>query len=386
MTHPLPEPLASQPHVFGWLCGPLPEDVLRSLERLATADDVQHLAIMPDVHLAGEVCIGTVLATAQTIYPAAVGSDIGCGMAAIAFDTDAELLCDEQSAARLLAGLYASVPTNKHSSRAAVDVSALPDPQRLSDWSLAKHAQRDGRVQLGTLGRGNHFVEFQADTAGQLWLMIHSGSRGMGQRISRLHVQRSRQENPSSLQSLAADSPEGRAYLNDVQWAIAYATENRLAMMRAAEDLLWRLFRRRSVPETFIHSDHNHVRCEEHGGKTRWVHRKGALPATADQMGLIPGSMGTRSFHVAGRGCSRSLCSSSHGAGRQMSRQQAVRSVKLRQFEHEMHGIWYDHRRAAALRDEAPSAYKDIGQVMRAQRGLTRIVRELRPVLCYKGT
>jgi tRNA-splicing ligase RtcB (3'-phosphate/5'-hydroxy nucleic acid ligase) len=385
MTHPLPEALASHPQVSGWLCEPLPEDVGQSLLRLSEAEDVRQLAIMPDVHLAADVCIGTALATTETIYPSAVGSDIGCGMAAIGFAAGAELLSDEQAAANVLAGLYETVPANKHRTAGAVDVSELPDPTALSESSLTKKALRTGRVQLGTLGRGNHFVELQSDTEGRLWLMVHSGSRGMGQQISRFHLEHVRPDEQSRLPCFDADSREGQAYLNDVAWAVAYAAQNRMAMVRAVEALMQRQFGVAADWETLIHSDHNHVRSEEYDGKKLWVHRKGALPAAAGQAGIIPGSMGSSSFHVAGRGCIAALCSSSHGAGRSMSRRQAARTVRLRDLERQMRGVWFDRRQAEALRDEAPSAYKDIGRVMQAQKELTRIVRPVRPLLCYKG-
>jgi tRNA-splicing ligase RtcB (3'-phosphate/5'-hydroxy nucleic acid ligase) len=385
MTYLLPEALASRPHVGGWLSEPLPEDVQQSLLRLSAAEDVRQLAVMPDVHLAADVCIGTAVATREVIYPSAVGSDIGCGMAAIAFAAGADVLSDEQAAASIVAGLYEMVPANKHPTAGTIDVAELPDPTALSDSSLTKNAMRTGRVQLGTLGRGNHFVELQCDTQDRLWLMVHSGSRGMGQQISRFHLPHARPDEHSRLPCFDAGSQEGRAYLNDVAWASSYAAQNRLAMVRAVEGLMQRQFGIVADWETLIHSDHNHVRSEEHCGMQLWVHRKGALPAAAEQAGVIPGSMGSSSFHVAGRGCVASLCSSSHGAGRSMTRRQAARTVKLRDLERQMRGVWFDRRRAQTLRDEAPSAYKDITRVMQAQKELTRIVRKLRPLLCYKG-
>jgi len=170
-----------------------------------------------------------------------------------------------------------------------------------------------------------------------------------------------------------------------VGWAIAYAEQNRLAMLRATEQLLSQLFGVALSWESLIHSNHNHVRRENHFGEELWVHRKGALPAADGVAGVIPGSMGSPSFHVTGRGCAGALASSSHGAGRAMSRADACRAISVRQLEREMRGVWFDARQVRHLCDEAPSAYKDVLSVMRAQRDLTRIERQLTPLLSYKG-
>jgi tRNA-splicing ligase RtcB (3'-phosphate/5'-hydroxy nucleic acid ligase) len=376
------------PKICRWLSEPLPQDVANSIARLAEADDVRHLAIMPDIHLAKEVCVGVALATKSLIYPAAVGSDIGCGMIAVRFDCPADLLADERTAARILAGLYGRVPAMRHP-RATMPL-VLPQVLQelpLSHPKLEKLKSRDGRVQLGTLGRGNHFLEFQQDAEGSLWLMIHSGSRGMGQAITTHHMElgKARQRN-GQLLALSAGSPEGAAYLADVSWAEQYANHNRLTMMAAVADLLDALFNASIDHASLIHANHNHVRRENHFGEEVWVHRKGALSAQSEESGIIPGSMGTASFHVTGRGCEEALCSSSHGAGRAMGRTEAMKSIGSKQLLREMDGVWFDHRQANRLRDEAPSAYKDIHHVMRAQRELTRIVRELQPVLNYKAS
>src|SRR5262249_13575563 len=169
--------------------GPLPHDVSLSLERLARTEDVHQVAVMPDVHLSGDICTGTVVATKRLLYPAAVGNDIGCGMIALRFPCEAAILAEEQPAARLLAGLYRTVPTIRPS-RFTV-FWKLPEVLAnapLTQPALEKHKDRDGRVEFATLGRGNHFIEFQADEQGQLWLMIHSGSRAMGQAITEYHL------------------------------------------------------------------------------------------------------------------------------------------------------------------------------------------------------
>lgn len=368
-----------------WLTEPLPKDVAQSIERLAEADDVRHVAVMPDVHLSGDVCVGLAVATRRLIYPAAVGGDIGCGMAAIACDASADQL-DETAASKLLKALRHRVPAMRHSRATMPELPASLAERPLSHSRLAKLVPRDGRVQFATLGRGNHFLEFQADQEGGLWIMLHSGSRAMGQGITAHHTAIAEQQSRRrKLPWLDAESPEGQAYLADAAWAVAYADASRLAMLCAVEQLLNEHLRSGLKRDTLIHANHNHVRRESHLGEVLWVHRKGALPAAEGQPGVIPGSMGTASYHVTGRGCEGSLSSSSHGAGRAMSRGEAAQSISPRQLAREMRGVWFDAGMSRHLCDEAPSAYKDIGAVMRAQRELTRIDRQLRPLLCYKG-
>jgi len=363
----------------------MPKEVRQAVDRLRRAEDVQHIALMPDVHLAGTVCIGTVLATNRVIYPQAVGADIGCGIAAVGFDCEASVLADERTARAVLTGLHEVVPVMRHRSRStARPLPAALAEMQLSHPRLVSTAQHEGLIELGTLGRGNHFLELQADDDDRLWLMVHSGSRAMGQIITEWHM-KSAKKTGGGLFYLEADSPEGKAYLGDVAWARAYADTNRRLIIDAVGQVLAKVLRARTVEDSLIHGDHNHVQQEEHFGVRLWIHRKGANPAAEGQPGIIPGSMGTRSLHVAGRGCSLSLCSSSHGAGRVMTRQEARQTIPVKRLMQELEGVWFDERVAASLREEAPSAYKDIDAVMRAQKELVRVVRRLRPVLCYKG-
>lgn len=365
-----------------WLPEPMTPEATQSIERLRRLEDVCHVAVMPDVHLARDVCVGTVVATSRLVYPAAVGGDIGCGMLTLAFDAEAGVIDNERAAARLLASLRVAVPSNKHRGR-----RTLPESLRrlsLSHHRLERLAEREGRVQLGTLGRGNHFLEFQADGEGRLWVMIHSGSRAVGQAITEHHL-RQGEGAYSGLKYLDGDTDLGQAYLLDHEWARAYAAENRLAMLDAVLELMRILFRVDGDWESLVHGDHNHVRRETHEGRTLLVHRKGAQSARAGEPGMIPGSMGTTSYYTVGRGCPASLASCSHGAGRQLTRTAARQQVSVKQFAREIGRLWCDRRLASLLRDEAPSAYKDIRKVMRAQRELTRIERQLRPVLTYKG-
>lgn len=373
---------ASLAPLRAWLAEPLSTEVAQSVDRLRAAEGVKHVALMPDLHLASDVCVGAVLATERLVFPQAVGGDIGCGMAALAFDLEADAIDNEQAAGRLLAGLYAGVPSiRRHRAEPLPEVLAA---NSLSDERLAKLAQRDGAVQLGTLGRGNHFLELQSDAAGQLWALVHSGSRAMGQAIAAHHLARGPAKR-NGLVALDVDLEPGQAYLGDAQWASQYAAESRLQMLRAVEELLVQLCGAPADWNSLIQSDHNHVRAEAHDGRLLFVHRKGAQSARANEPGVVPGSMGAPTFHTLGRGCAESLASCSHGAGRRLSRTEARRAVSGKEFARQVGKLWYDHRRAARLRDEAPAAYKDIRSVMRAQQELAKVVRELGPLLSYKG-
>lgn len=369
-----------------WLTEPMPKAVAQAIERLSRIDDVQRIAVMPDVHLSHQVCVGVALATQSLIYPDAVGKDIGCGMAAIAFESDIGLLRDVRRAAEMFKLLRKAVPIHRHANRdLAVERAAELDPAQLTAELLAKIAQRDGAVQLGTLGRGNHFLEFQEDDEGRLWLMVHSGSRAMGQAISDWHLGLARQ-GALGLRYLDAATDAGQQYLRDMDWARRYARLSRQIMIQSASEVARKALGAQAIADSYFDADHNHVRLETHQDQVLWVHRKGAASARGNELGIIPGSMGTESYHVEGRGAEESLCSSSHGAGRAMSRHEARQLVTLAQLRRETQDVWIDPRAAPALREEAPATYKDIRAVMRAQRDLTRIVRVLRPLLSCKGT
>lgn len=206
----------------------------------------------------------------------------------------------------------------------------------------------------------------------------------MGQAIRALHEQHGHR-NRVGLRVLDASSAEGAAYLSDVQWALSYAERSRWRMATVASEVVREVLGADMDPGTKLECHHNFVRREEHGGLALWAHRKGAISARLDEPGIIPGSMGSASFQVLGRGNADALCSSSHGAGRCMSRTQARRLVSPDRVRRSMEGVWFDHRRTRRLLDEAPDAYKDIGAVMKAQRALTRPHRRLRPVLSFKG-
>jgi tRNA-splicing ligase RtcB len=214
--------------------------------------------------------------------------------------------------------------------------------------------------------------------------MVHSGSRGIGP-VIRDHHLRLAQQARSGLRFLDAESAEGQDYLNDMQWAVAYADANRQALIDAASAIVRQILGGSPLADSVIFCHHNHVVSEEIGDRRLWLHRKGAISAKDGEPGIIPGSMGSPSYHVKGRGCEAALVSSSHGAGRTMSRFEARRTISVPALMTQMNRVWFDQRRAERLIDEAPSAYKDITKVMKAQRTLTKVVRKLTPILSYKG-
>jgi tRNA-splicing ligase RtcB len=367
-----------------WLIEPLEPAVAQAILRLRRAPDVRHVAVMPDVHLANDVCVGTVFSTSRLIYPQAVGGDIGCGMLALRLNAPADLLKNPARAGKILAGLGHAVPPIRRHRR---DTLSQPDSIQnaaLSHRHLDAIRREEGALQFGTLGGGNHFIELQSDEQDQLWLMIHSGSRAMGQAI-RAHHLAGAEPAGSGLKALDASAISGQAYLHDLAWARQFAAANRLAMAEQVVKTLAQICAVYPEWDSLVAIDHNHVVREAHGAQSLWVHRKGAMPAGAGVAGILPGSMASQSFHVEGRGCANALDSSAHGAGRAMSREAARRSISCREVHQQMDGVWYDYRMDDALREEAPAAYKKIAAVLRAQRELVRVIRVLRPLLSYKA-
>jgi tRNA-splicing ligase RtcB len=367
-----------------WLAAPMNHDVSEVIERLRRAPDVRQIAVMPDVHLATDVCIGVVVATSRLIYPQAVGGDIGCGMLAVGFDVEATALADPRIAGRVLAGLGRAVPARRRNRRAAITPLSDVATATLSHPGLEAMRRNEGLTEFATLGSGNHFIELQSDEDGRLWLMVHSGSRGIGPAIRDHHLGRS-EDIGGGFRALDATSDQGAKYLGDAAWARRFADASRRAMAVEVGAVVETTLGSRLCWETAITTDHNHVSLERHGEREFWVHRKGAMPARLGQAGVVPGSMGSPSFHVEGRGHEAALCSSAHGAGRALSRTAARAKVTEREFLRQMEGVWFDFRLSEKLRDEAPAAYKDIKAVLRAQRDLVRVTRVLRPLLNYKG-
>ena len=317
--------------LYAWLINPLDGEVHNAIERLRRAPDVQHVAVMPDVHLAGDVCIGVAIGTRHLIYPQAVGGDIGCGVLGVPFDVSADRLAEPATAGRILAKLASAVPARRWNRKLTMEPPHDVASDTLSDPRLDAVWRKQGTLELATLGSGNHFAELQVDGEDRLWLMVHSGSRAMGPAIRDFHLERAEVAGSSGLRALDANSVQGRAYLHDMAWARRYAAANRQQIAMNIGTILAATISATLQWDLAITTDHNHVESEPHSGSAFWVHRKGAMAAAHEQQGALPGSMGTASFHVQGRGCSQALCSSAHGAGRLMSRTAARRSVTTRE-------------------------------------------------------
>lgn len=381
----------NDPRVSLFVTDPLPDDVKQSVERTCRLNDVVRIAVMPDVHLAGEFCVGCVVATRNTIYPHAVGGDIGCGVAAVPLDsTHGTVDIDSGRAVSILRGLKEDIPIMSRVTplRApnldGVLDEVLDDPLSRSD--LDRLRRKDAPRQLGTLGRGNHFLELQrSDHDDRLWLCVHTGSRGIGPAIRDTYA-------PGGRDGLPANSTRGRAYLHDLGWARRFADKNRMAILALASNVIGDVLDVRPAFDECISSDHNHVDEErlaltdEGTPESAWIHRKGAVDVPVGNVVIVPGSAGSATFHVEGRGSNEGLSSSAHGAGRRLARAAARKEIRRRDVERAMRDVWFDRSRADALREEAPSAYKDIDRVMRAQRKLVRVIRKLRPVLNFKGS
>jgi len=348
-----------------------------------------HVALMPDAHLGKGAVVGSVIPTRGAVIPSAVGVDIGCGMAARRLD----LHPSELDTNRLLAWLRAirsAVPAGLGKWHRAPTPAAEawfddnPPPPTLDGVSKAKE-------QLGTLGSGNHFLELAADADDRVWILLHSGSRGAGNKLATLHTRVAIRvcKHPLPGRELAwleEGTPELDEYLRDLRWSQRYALRNRSMMLDATDDAVRDVIGR-DVEATFeVNCHHNYTELEGHGGRKLWITRKGAIRAGDDDWGLIPSAMGGRSFVVRGLGNPLSYESCSHGAGRAMSRTQARKTLSVDAFAAAMGTAAWQRDDAARLLDEAPGAYKPIDVVMRDQEDLIEVVHELRAIANYKGT
>jgi RNA-splicing ligase RtcB len=351
---------------------------------------VGHIALMPDAHLGMGATIGSVIPTESAVIPSAVGVDIGCGMAARRLDLRQEHLPDGlQGWVDLMRTFVPAGLGNWHqqgSDDALAWLAANPPPP-----TLRKADRAAG--QLGTLGSGNHFVELAVDEDGWVWVLLHSGSRGGGNQLATLHTKTARRlheglgtqlEDPE-LAWLQQGTQEFDDYIRDLGWAQAYARENRRQLLGASHAALEKALGRELVATDEVNCHHNYTELEQHGGRWLWITRKGAIHAGVGARGLIPGSMGQRSYLVAGLGNEASYASSSHGAGRRMSRTQARKTLSVEAFERQMAGRAWQASDVQALLDEAPEAYKPIDVVMRDQADLVRIEHEFNALANYKG-
>ena len=362
-----------------------------------------HLAAMPDVHWGMGATIGSVIATRKVIIPAAVGVDIGCGMMAVRTTVKAEHLPDDLHPIRTCIenavphgrtdnggkgdrGSWHDVPERCASAWGALEEEfkrVLEDQPKLANARTAEH--------LGTLGTGNHFIELCLDEAWQVWVMLHSGSRGIGNKIGTLYVELAKKDMEryhitlpdADLAYLPEGTPHFEQYMRAVSWAQQFARTNRQLMMDAVLLALGRFFPYLGIDEVAVNCHHNYVNTEKHFGEKVLVTRKGAVRAQIGDLGIIPGSMGAKSFIVRGKGNPESFCSCSHGAGRAMSRNQAKKRFTLDDHAKATEGV--ECRKDEGVLDETPAAYKDIDAVMEAQSDLVEIVHTLKQVVCVKG-
>jgi tRNA-splicing ligase RtcB len=359
-----------------------------------------HVAAMPDVHAGIGATVGSVIPTRGAIIPAAVGVDIGCGMNALRLSLTAEQLPD--SLRTLRRGIEEAIPVgfDMHDSDPVLRSTITPLARGL-EAIVKKHPaiermqkQRSFAVwvrQLGTLGGGNHFIELCLDEAGAVWVMLHSGSRGIGNAIGRYFISLAKKDMEDHLGQLPhkdlAYFEEGARHFDDyveaVYWAQEYAMTNRREMMRLILDALRAVLPPFEITKEAINCHHNYVALEDHFGSHLYVTRKGAIRAGEGELGIIPGSMGARSFIVLGKGNPAAFCSCSHGAGRRMSRTEAKRRFNAADLKAQTEGV--ECRKDKGVVDEIPGAYKDIDQVMADQSDLVKVVHTLKQVLCVKG-
>ena len=364
--------------VLAWSTALRP-DTAKQLTRLAEQPwVVHHVAAMPDAHLSEGVAVGSVFATRDVVVPGALGTDLGCGVSAVRFETAPRF--DRRVLEALLDAWTARIPVgDDEHRRPLVDVPRMLFEAPLSTNELERTRTRLLPRHLGTLGGGNHFVELDRAHDGTTWLLVHTGSRGLGGAIGHHH---GRIAGP--LGALSLDAPDGRAFWSDLSWALDFAKANRDAIMAqalaAARDVLG------VEPDDGSRLDlhHNFAQREEHFGEPCIVHRKGAIHAPEGRLALIPGSMGTASYVVLGRGHASAFSSASHGAGRVMTRREARARISRHHLERQLRGVVFDESRPHLV-EEAPTAYRDVMEVLEDEVDLVEPVLRLEPLVVLKG-
>jgi tRNA-splicing ligase RtcB len=362
-----------------------------------------HIAAMPDVHSGIGATVGSVIATKQAVIPAAVGVDIGCGMNAVRLTSSANHLPDNLRSLR--GAIEAAVPVGfeQHQASKVRGSAHERTARQLSDrldvivgkhpaiMKMQRQFARTWICQLGTLGGGNHFIELCLDQEQRLWVMLHSGSRGLGNVLGRYFIAAARKDMQRhkvhlpdrDLAYFSQGSGLFDDYVEAVQWGQDYAWLNRREMMRLILEALRRALPPFQTDGEAINCHHNYVAQEQHFGENLLVTRKGAISARAGELGIIPGSMGAKSYIVRGLGGADSFYSCSHGAGRRMSRTEAKRRFNRRDLEEQTAGV--ECRKDGGVIDEIPGAYKDIDEVMTNQSDLVEVVHTLKQVVCIKG-
>ena len=378
--------------------GEIEDTTLRQIEMVSRMPFVfRHVAVMPDCHLGKGATVGSVIPTVGAIIPAAVGVDIGCGMVAVKTSLKRDDLPEDLSDIR--EGIERRIPlaaggVNRSLTEGAAARVALIERETGDRLLFYDRVKRDWREQLGTLGSGNHFIEVVLDETGDVWAFLHSGSRGIGARVAEHHIGIAKSE----MSEAGVDLPdpdlafltEGTStfddYIADLYWCQDYALQNRAEMMeRVLTELSYTVHgddRGIERVETVM-CHHNFTARETHFGEDVWVSRKGAIEASDGQPGLIPGSMGTRSYCVRGLGDPESFRTAPHGAGRRFSRGEARRRFTMEDYDRSMQGI--EARRSPEFLDELPEAYKDIDEVMEHSRDLVRVTAEFTQIVNVKG-
>lgn len=373
------------------------EQQLRKLSELPFI--YKHVAVMPDVHAGKGSTIGTVIATQGAILPAAVGVDIGCGMAAMKLPFKIDFIKDLP---KLRHSIERSIPTGRYTNNTVKDellkkFLALGQMSELASQKLENRIIQNAIKSIGTLGGGNHFIEICQDQNNDAWIMLHSGSRNIGKTLADLHINKAKDimkqyfiSTPDpDLAYLAQNTKEFDAYLQDLMFAQNFALINREEMIdRTLREVLYHvgmLDQYLTLKETLfrVSCHHNYTNIENHFGKNVYITRKGAVSAKEGEWGIVPGSMGTKSYIVKGLGNSESFCSCSHGAGRRMSRTKAREQYTIEDLKQQTDGV--ECRKDSSIIDELPSAYKSIDVVMDNQKDLVQPVYELKQVLCIKG-
>jgi tRNA-splicing ligase RtcB len=390
--------------VLSWVTHEMSADeynMLRNVSRLPCL--YKHVALMPDAHLGIGSMVGSVIATNDAVIPATVGVDIGCGMMAVKTPFKSGIL--EGKMAEFRHEIERAIPVGFNEYKEAVDEST--EWEGWAEFGELHRGVQDRKNkamrQLGTLGGGNHFIEVCLDTETRVWLMLHSGSRNIGNEVATRHIATAKTLHDlntlpdPALAYFVQGTDEFKAYWHDVDWAQQYAMKNREIMMKRLLRSFNRMFntgRNATVmerannevgftPEVVVNCHHNYVAVEEHFGDKVYVTRKGAINAEAGRYGIIPGSMGAKSFIIRGLGNPQSFNSCSHGAGRKMSRTKAKSKFSIDDLKAQTIGV--ECRKDRGVVDEIPGAYKDIEEVMRAQSDLVEVVAELKQVICVKG-
>lgn len=386
--------LSTAAPVLSWAGHDLKPDEMRMARNVASLPFVfKHVSLMPDVHLGKGALVGSVIATQAAILPAAVGVDIGCGMCAVKTPYTATQLEGKLKQIRL--EIEAAIPTgfneNKQTDKTVSNWQGWQQFKQLH--ARVQDLEAKALKQMGSLGGGNHFIEVCLDEAENVWLMLHSGSRHIGNALAQRHIETAK--HLAKLAGLKLPDPdlahfvegtaEFEAYWHDLQWAQSYALYNRVVMMNRFKRIVEQHLAggKPMKPLLEVNCHHNYAERETHFAEQVYVTRKGAVRARETDYGIIPGSMGAKSFIVKGKGNAHSYCSCSHGAGRLMSRNQAKQQFSLDDLIQQTQGV--ECRKDTGVLDEIPGAYKPIDQVMANQADLVEIVATLRQVVCVKG-